>query len=397
MRAASVRSRSPTTTRDLDPAEARRRIQAGSRGIWRYLDFLPVRRPSRRPARAGPDAAGASADRLAERLGAGRGDLDQERRGQPDPLVQGSGRRGRDRQGAGARLRDGRLRLDRQPRERGRRPRRRRRPRVLRLRARRPRGAEAARDRRLRRPSWSASAATTTTSTGSARSWPRPAWAFVNVNLRPYYAEGSKTIAYEIVEQLGWELPDRVVCPIASGSLFTKIGRGFQEWLDLGLVYGEKPVFNGAQAQGCSPVATAFAEGRDVCQPQRPDTIAKSLAIGDPADGHYALELARATGGGDGRGQRRGDPRRDPAAGGDDGDLHRDRRRRNRRRPRQAGRAGRARRRRAGRRLHHRRGPEDPRRDPRRVPDARDRPQRSTSFECRVLPAGGQPSRWQSP
>jgi threonine synthase len=123
-------------------------------------------------------------------------------------------------------------------------------------------------------------------------------WAFVNVNLRPYYAEGSKTLAFETVEQLGWELPDRVVSPIASGSLFTKLGRGFQEWLDIGLVEGGQPIFNGAQAEGCSPVATAFAEGWDVCKPQRPDTIAKSLAIGDPADGPYAVEHARKTGGG---------------------------------------------------------------------------------------------------
>ena len=122
-------------------------------------------------------------------------------------------------------------------------------------------------------------------------------WAFVNVNLRPYYAEGSKTLAYETVEQLGWELPDRVVCPIASGSLFTKVGRGFQEWIDLGLVSGAQPVFNGAQAEGCSPVATAFAEGWEVCKPQKPETIAKSLAIGDPADGPYAVEQARRTGG----------------------------------------------------------------------------------------------------
>jgi threonine synthase len=122
-------------------------------------------------------------------------------------------------------------------------------------------------------------------------------WAFVNVNLRPYYAEGSKTLAYETAEQLGWTLPDRVVAPIASGSLFTKLGRGFQDWLDLGLLTGSMPVFNGAQAAGCSPVATAFAEGWDVCKPQRPDTIAKSLAIGDPADGPYAVEQARKTGG----------------------------------------------------------------------------------------------------
>jgi threonine synthase len=122
-------------------------------------------------------------------------------------------------------------------------------------------------------------------------------WAFVNVNLRPYYAEGSKTLAFETIEQLGWKLPDRIVCPIASGSLFTRIGRGIRDWLDLGLVEGEFPTFNGAQADGCSPVATAFGDGSDVCRPQRPETIAKSLAIGDPADGPYALELARGTGG----------------------------------------------------------------------------------------------------
>jgi threonine synthase len=123
-------------------------------------------------------------------------------------------------------------------------------------------------------------------------------WAFVNVNLRPYYAEGSKTIAFETAEQLGWQLPDRVVCPVASGSLFTKIARGFEEWIELGLLEGTLPTFNGAQAAGCSPVATAFADGHEICRPVRkPDTIAKSLAIGDPADGPYALELARRTGG----------------------------------------------------------------------------------------------------
>ncbi len=126
----------------------------------------------------------------------------------------------------------------------------------------------------------------------------RPSWAFVNVNLRPYYAEGSKTLAFETAEQLGWELPDRVVGPIASGSQFTKIARGFAEFIDAGLVEGRVPIMNGAQAEGCSPVATAFAAGRDVCKPVKPDTIAKSLAIGNPADGPYAIELARRTGGG---------------------------------------------------------------------------------------------------
>jgi threonine synthase len=123
-------------------------------------------------------------------------------------------------------------------------------------------------------------------------------WAFVNINMRPYYAEGSKTLAFETAEQLGFQLPDRVVAPIASGSLFTKIARGFQEWIELGLLDGTLPVFNGAQAEGCSPVATAFADGQDFCRPVKPDTIAKSLAIGNPADGPYALDLARTCGGG---------------------------------------------------------------------------------------------------
>jgi threonine synthase len=122
-------------------------------------------------------------------------------------------------------------------------------------------------------------------------------WAFVNINLRPYYAEGSKTLAFEIAEQLGWELPDRCVVPIASGSLFTKIAKGFAEWRELGLVSGELPRMSGAQAEGCNPVASAYAAGHDVCRPVKPNTIAKSLAIGNPADGPYALEEARRSGG----------------------------------------------------------------------------------------------------
>jgi threonine synthase len=125
-------------------------------------------------------------------------------------------------------------------------------------------------------------------------------WAFVNVNLRPYYAEGSKTLAYEIAEQLGFELPDRCVVPIASGSLFTKIAKGFQEWRELGLIDDPSrplPRMSGAQAEGCAPVASAYAAGHDVCRPVKPNTIAKSLAIGNPADGPYALEEARRSGG----------------------------------------------------------------------------------------------------
>jgi threonine synthase len=123
-------------------------------------------------------------------------------------------------------------------------------------------------------------------------------WAFVNVNMRPYYSEGSKTLGFEIAEQLGFELPDRVVCPVASGSLFTRIARGFEEWLEVGLLEGELPTFNGAQPEGCSPVAQAYEGGHEVCRPVRfPSTIAKSLAIGNPADGPYALDLARRSGG----------------------------------------------------------------------------------------------------
>lgn len=122
-------------------------------------------------------------------------------------------------------------------------------------------------------------------------------WAFVNVNMRPYYAEGSKTIAYEVAEQLGFAIPERIVAPIASGSLFTKIAKGFEEWRELGLVEGDLPIMHGAQAAGCSPVAQAFQAGQDVCRPVRPDTIAKSLAIGNPADGPYAIDLARRTNG----------------------------------------------------------------------------------------------------
>ena len=123
-------------------------------------------------------------------------------------------------------------------------------------------------------------------------------WAFVNVNLRPFYAEGSKTIAFEIAEQLGWRLPDVIVGPIASGSMFTKIAKGFDELAEIGLVEGKHVRFVGGQPAGCSPVATAFAEGVDEIRPVRtPDTIVRSLAIGSPADGGYALELARRTGG----------------------------------------------------------------------------------------------------
>lgn len=126
-----------------------------------------------------------------------------------------------------------------------------------------------------------------------------PTWAFVNVNVRTYYAEGSKTLAFEVAEQLGWEAPDHVVVPVASGSQLAKVDKGFRELHRVGLLDEEPSVrISGAQAAGCAPIATAFNENRDFITPVRPDTIAKSLAIGNPADGPYALDAARRSGGG---------------------------------------------------------------------------------------------------
>ncbi|WP_244246860.1 threonine synthase [Nocardioides euryhalodurans] len=122
-------------------------------------------------------------------------------------------------------------------------------------------------------------------------------WAFVNVNVRPYYAEGSKTLGYEIAEQLGWRLPDQVVIPVASGAQLTKVDKAFQELISLGLVEEKPYKVYGAQATGCSPVATAFKADTDAIRPVKPDTIAKSLAIGNPADGIYVLDICRRTGG----------------------------------------------------------------------------------------------------
>jgi len=281
---------------DLDPVEAKRRIQAGSQGIWRYADFLPFEGRPGDPLEPGLTPL-LRADRLAERLG-----LEAELWVKNDAANPTHSFKDRVVAVAVAKARElgfetvacastGNL-----------------------ANAVAAHAAAAGLESyvfvpaNLEEQKLLATGVYGTNLVGVRGNYDdvnrlctqlaetRP-WAFVNVNLRPYYAEGSKTLAYETAEQLGWELPDRVVCPIASGSLFTKLGRGFQEWLDLGLLSGSQPVFNGAQALGCSPVATAFAEGWDVCKPQRPETIAKSLAIGDPADGPYAVEQARRSGG----------------------------------------------------------------------------------------------------
>ncbi len=122
-------------------------------------------------------------------------------------------------------------------------------------------------------------------------------WAFVNINLRPYYSEGSKTLAFEVAEQLGWRAPDHVVAPIASGSLFTKLWKGYNELYQVGLIDRVHTRMSAAQPLGCSPVYTAYIEGTESVRPVRPDTIAKSLAIGNPADGYYCLKIIKESGG----------------------------------------------------------------------------------------------------
>jgi threonine synthase len=279
----------------LDAAEARRKIQAGSRGIWRYSDFLPFDDPPRAPLEPGLTPL-IRAERLAERLGLEevwiKNDAANPTHSFKDRVVAVALAKARE---LGfetvACASTGNL-----------------------ANAVAAHAAAAGLESYVFVPAdleeqkLLATGVYGTSLVGVRGTYDdvnrlctqlcetRP-WAFVNVNLRPYYSQGSKTLAFETVEQLGWSLPDRIVCPIASGSLFTKLARGFSEWIDLGLVHGDLPTFNGAQADGCSPVATAFGEGWEACKPQRPETIAKSLAIGNPADGVYALELARDTAG----------------------------------------------------------------------------------------------------
>jgi threonine synthase len=125
----------------------------------------------------------------------------------------------------------------------------------------------------------------------------RYGWAFVNINLRPYYAEGSKTLAFEVAEQLGWRAPDAVVVPTASGAMFTKIARGFEELAQVGLISPKVPRMGLAQAAGCSPIVAAHEANSMTIRPVKPSTIAKSLAIGNPADGYYCLKVIKETNG----------------------------------------------------------------------------------------------------
>jgi threonine synthase len=283
-------------TQRSDPAELKRRIQAGPHSLWRYADFLPLERVPARSLQTGWTPL-VRADRLAERLGVGEVWIKNETANPTHSF--------KDRVVSVALARAIELGFDT----------------VACASTGNLAGAVAAHSAYAGLPAYvfipadlepekilsaGAYGAQIVGVQGNYDavnrlctevSGEREGWAFVNVNVRPYYAEGSKTLAYETAEQLGWELPDRVVAPIASGSLFTKVARGFQEFIDAGLLEGEVPAMHGAQAEGCSPVAQAYEAGTDVCRPVKPDTIAKSLAIGNPADGPYAVDLARRTGG----------------------------------------------------------------------------------------------------
>ena len=276
-----------------DPAELRRKIQAGPNSIWRYADFLPFERRPQTALDAGFTPLIRS--RAPCRPARSGGGLRQERCRQPDPLVQGPGRQRGHREGEGAWLRGGRLCLDRQPRQRRSRPRGGGGPRVIRLRA-----QPTWRSRRSSRP------ASTAPSLVAVRgnyddvnrlctelSGEHP-WAFVNVNLRPYYAEGSKTLAFEVAEQLGFELPDRVVCPVASG-LSVHEDRARLRGMDRARPGGGR-VCPPSMAPRPRAAARWRTHSRPVMRsagPSGPNTIAKSLAIGNPADGVFALDVAR--------------------------------------------------------------------------------------------------------
>ena len=211
-------------------------------------------------------------------------------------------------------------------------------------------------------------------------------WGFANINLRAYYAEGAKTYGFEIAEQLGWKFPRHVVSPVAGGTLLPRILKGFEELRTVGLVDGELPAIHAAQAAGCAPVVRALDAGLEFPDPVKPNTIAKSIAIGNPADGFQVLRSVRATGGSGRHGDRRRGHRGHPAPGRDRGHLHRAGRRGHGRGHAATDRARRAAARRIDRHLHHRQWLQDDRgseRSRRRTDPDRPRP-------CRLR---GQPGR----
>ena len=316
----------------------REQIEAGPTNMWRYAPLLPVGQDPASRVTLDPGLTPlVRADALAERARPARPAVGQGRLGQPHPLVQGPGRLGRA---------DRRARASASPGSPA--------PPPATWPTRWPRTppGPACRPWSSSRPIWRparyspprSTAATWSRSTGSYDDVNRlcseltetdefEKTAFVNVNLRPFYAEGSKTLGYEVAEQLGWRLPEQIVIPMASGELLTKVDKAFAELVEIGLV---EPPANGwkvfgAQSAGCNPIAAALHAGVDEITPVKPTGIAKSLNIGDPASGLYALEAVRRTGGWMDVRRRRRDPRRHPPAGPDHRRLRRDGRWRHRR------------------------------------------------------------------
>ena len=383
----------------LDPAEAKRKIQAGSRGIWRYADFLPFAERPRDPLEPGLTPL-VRADRLAERLGLGelwiKNDAANPTHSFKDRVVAVALAKARElgfETVACASTGNLANAVAAHAAAAG--------PRLLRVRARRPRGAEAARHGRLRHAAGRRPGHLRRRQPPLHRALRDAALGVRQRQPAPLLLRGLEDArlrdrrAARLVAARPGRLPDRLGLAVHEDR-----AKGSAEWLELGLVEGELPAFNGAQAAGCSPVATAFAEGWDACKPQRPDTIAKSLAIGNPADGVYALDLARRTGGA--IDSVTDDEIRDgirllaettgiftETAGGvtvavlaklaERGDIDRLR---------------------ARRRLHHRRGAEDARRDPGGLPDARDRADAGGlrgRAASRVGHSRKVPGRWRSP
>ena len=364
-----------------DRADRRRasRSRPGPPSLWRYADLLPAEPPE--DAASGPGLTPlVPAPRLAQRDRRRRGPAEARPR-EPDALVQGPRRRRRGGEGARVRARDAVGHLDRQPRERGRRARGRDGHARGDLLPGRARAREARGDDGLRRHASTASAAATTTARASSASSPaRSTGASSTSTCARTTPRARRRSRSRSAEQLGWETPDAVVMPIGSGAMFTKVWQGFEQFERLGLIDGARPKLYGGQAEGCAPVASAFAEERRVT-PVRPSTIASSIAIGNPADGDLAIAKARGVG-------RRRSTRCPRTRSAPNISLLAEtgrhlRRGRDRRRDRRAARGGaprRARRARPRRRARHRHRPEDAAARPRRAAGRRDR--RRTSTRC---------------
>ncbi len=276
----------------------REAIASRPRNLWRYRELLPITGEPRTGFHSGFTPL-VRADRLAARLGVDELYVKDDGVNHPtmsykDRVVSVAATRAVE-----LGFTTLRLRLDGQPGQQRRRARGAPGPRVLRLHPRQPRGGQGGRLRHLRAARrWRCSGNYDDINRLCTQIADRYHWGFANINLRSYYAEGAKTFGFEIVEQLGWRFPRHVVSPVAGGTLLPRIARGFDELRLLGLVEGDLPKLYAAQAAGCAPVVRAFQDGLEFPDPVKPHTIAKSIAIGNPADGFQVLKVLRATGGG---------------------------------------------------------------------------------------------------